>query len=176
MLRYSVELPHSQTKTRWRTTWQQRWHFLSRVWLKVWLTTLQISTGKAHSLGDLIPSLKLCRPFSESSWVPSLALRCRRGKELLTSLRLKYLHPGFEVPFRKVPEELIKNGDTFDIMRLDGLDPMIGKNWRWCITLSVHLTIFPAWTMVVLTGHTAVAQAFQIPFKLLTNLKICSNF
>ena len=26
-----------------------------------------------------------------------------------------------------MPAELIKNGDTFDIMRLDGLDPMIGN-------------------------------------------------
>ena len=44
---------------------------------------------------------------------------------------LKLIHPGIEVRFQKVPEELIKNGDTFDIMRLDGLDPMIGKNWWW---------------------------------------------
>ena len=38
-----------------------------------------------------------------------------------------------------VPAEMIKNGDTFDIMRLDGLDPMI------------------AWAMGAATGHTAVA-------------------
>merc|ERR1712212_794152 len=53
---------------------------------------------------------------------------------------------GIEMPERdgapdilEVPEELIKNGDTFDIMRLDGLDPMI------------------AWAMGASTGHTAVA-------------------
>ena len=39
----------------------------------------------------------------------------------------------------EIPEELIKNGDTFDIMRLDGLDPMI------------------SWAMGSSTGHTAVA-------------------
>lgn len=38
-----------------------------------------------------------------------------------------------------VPAELIKNGDTFNILRLDGLDPMI------------------AWAMGAATGHTAVA-------------------
>jgi len=53
---------------------------------------------------------------------------------------------GIEMPQREgapdileVPQELIKNGDTFDIMRLDGLDPMI------------------AWAMGASTGHTAVA-------------------
>jgi len=39
----------------------------------------------------------------------------------------------------EIPAEMIKNGDTFDIMRLDGLDPMI------------------AWAMGAATGHTAVA-------------------
>ena len=39
----------------------------------------------------------------------------------------------------EVPAEMIKNGDTFNIMRLDGLDPMI------------------AWAMGAATGHTAVA-------------------
>ena len=38
-----------------------------------------------------------------------------------------------------IPEEEIKNGDTFDIMRLDGLDPMI------------------AWAMGAATGHTGRA-------------------
>jgi len=38
-----------------------------------------------------------------------------------------------------VPPEMIKNGDTFNILRLDGLDPMI------------------AWAMGAATGHTAVA-------------------
>ena len=40
----------------------------------------------------------------------------------------------------EVPAEMIKNGDTFNIMRLDGLDPMI------------------AWAMGAATGHTAVAM------------------
>ena len=35
--------------------------------------------------------------------------------------------PQNDVLSEKVPAELIKNGDTFDIMRLDGLDPMIGN-------------------------------------------------
>jgi len=39
-----------------------------------------------------------------------------------------------------IPDEMIKNGDTFNIMRLDGLDPMI------------------AWAMGAATGHTAVAM------------------
>ncbi|XP_023336294.1 uncharacterized protein LOC111707424 isoform X2 [Eurytemora carolleeae] len=38
-----------------------------------------------------------------------------------------------------IPEELIGNGDTFNIMRLDGLDPMI------------------AWAMGAATGHTGIA-------------------
>ena len=38
-----------------------------------------------------------------------------------------------------IPEEEINNGDTFDIMRLDGLDPMI------------------AWAMGAATGHTGRA-------------------
>ena len=38
-----------------------------------------------------------------------------------------------------IPEEEISNGDTFDIMRLDGLDPMI------------------AWAMGAATGHTGMA-------------------
>ena len=38
-----------------------------------------------------------------------------------------------------IPEEEISNGDTFDIMRLDGLDPMI------------------AWAMGAATGHTGRA-------------------
>ena len=58
--------------------------------------------------------------------MPLLALRCQRGKELLTFLRLKKFIQDLKFGFEKVPEELIKNGDTFDIMRLDGLDPMIG--------------------------------------------------
>ena len=40
----------------------------------------------------------------------------------------------------EIPAEMIKNGDTFNIMRLDGLDPMI------------------AWAMGASTGHTAVAM------------------
>lgn len=54
---------------------------------------------------------------------------------------------GIEMPKRDpetpeimpVDKSLIKNGDTFDIMRLDGLDPMI------------------AWAMGASTGHTAIA-------------------
>jgi hypothetical protein len=38
-----------------------------------------------------------------------------------------------------IQASLIQNGDTFDIMRLDGLDPMI------------------AWAMGSATGHTAIA-------------------
>ncbi len=38
-----------------------------------------------------------------------------------------------------VDKSLFKNGDTIDIMRLDGLDPMI------------------AWAMGAATGHTAIA-------------------
>lgn len=38
-----------------------------------------------------------------------------------------------------IDKELIMNGDTFDIMRLDGLDPMI------------------AWAQGAATGHTAIA-------------------
>ena len=38
-----------------------------------------------------------------------------------------------------IDQNLIMNGDTFDIMRLDGLDPMI------------------AWAMGSATGHTAIA-------------------
>ena len=59
-----------------------------------------------------------------------MALRCQKEREPLTFLRLKKIHPGIEVWFQKVPAKLIKNGDTFDIMRLDGLDPMIGKNGK----------------------------------------------
>jgi len=47
------------------------------------------------------------------------------------------IRDGFEV--LDIPQELVRNGDTFDIMRLDGLDPMI------------------AWAMGSATGHTAVA-------------------
>ena len=54
---------------------------------------------------------------------------------------------GIEMPPRPegVPEildidiNLVQNGDTFNIMRLDGLDPMI------------------AWAMGAATGHTAIA-------------------
>jgi len=42
--------------------------------------------------------------------------------------------------FLDIPKEMIKNGDTFNIMRLDGLDPMI------------------AWAMGAATGHTVVAM------------------
>ena len=52
-----------------------------------------------------------------------------------------------DVPvFLDIPKEMIKNGDTFNIMRLDGLDPMI------------------AWAMGAATGHTGrhVTRAFVI--------------
>jgi len=39
-----------------------------------------------------------------------------------------------------IPKQMIRNGDTFNIMRLDGLDPMI------------------AWAMGAATGHTVVAM------------------
>ena len=39
-----------------------------------------------------------------------------------------------------IDKNLVKNGDTFNIMRLDGLDPMI------------------AWAMGSATGHTAIAM------------------
>ena len=56
-------------------------------------------------------------------------------------------YAGIEMPKRSegVPEilpidkNLVQNGDTFDIMRLDGLDPMI------------------AFAMGAATGHTAIA-------------------
>ena len=69
--------------------------------------------------------------------------------ETFAQANLNFLkdNAGIEMPRRPegVPEilpidkNLVQNGDTFDIMRLDGLDPMI------------------AWAMGSATGHTAIA-------------------
>ena len=69
--------------------------------------------------------------------------------ETFAEANLNFLrdYAGIEMPKRSedVPEilpidtSLVKNGDTFDIMRLDGLDPMI------------------AFAMGAATGHTAIA-------------------
>ena len=116
----------------------------------------------------------LIKHFSESSWVPLLALRCRRGRGPLKFLRLKLIHPGFEVWLEKVPAELIKNGDTFDIMRLDGLDPMIGKNWKLYISLNAqHLIIFKFGQWLFQLGTMQLHLQISLTF---LNLKITFTF
>jgi hypothetical protein len=80
----------------------------------------------------------------------SLLLRCREFLSAFAGIDMPERDAPpeiLEVPeqrtdepnWSQVPAELINNGDTFNIMRLDGLDPMI------------------AWAMGAATGHTAVA-------------------
>ena len=59
------------------------------------------------------------------------------NRDFLASFVGINMEPRMEAPdFLDIPREMIKNGDTFNIMRLDGLDPMI------------------AWAMGAATGHT----------------------
>merc|ERR1712130_669259 len=110
-------------------------------------------TSKALKSGDVEVTLHLGLPTSllcHASFVLALFEPCltQGVTDYFANLNREFLSAfvGIEMPQREgapdileVPQELIKNGDTFDIMRLDGLDPMI------------------AWAMGASTGHTAVA-------------------
>ena len=111
---------------------------------------------------NLAASLALFEPvltqvnsaFGGSLDIPSISLTQGVGK-MLADMNREFLSAfvGIEMEPRvegvpdimDIPEEEIKNGDTFDIMRLDGLDPMI------------------AWAMGAATGHTgrAVSQCIM---------------
>merc|ERR1712130_180315 len=96
-------------------------------------------TSKALKSGDVEVTLHLGLPTSllcHASFVLALFEPCltQGVTDYFANLNREFLSAfvGIEMPQREgapdileVPQELIKNGDTFDIMRLDGLDPMI---------------------------------------------------
>ena len=85
---------------------------------------------------NLAATLALFEPVLTQGVGPSFA---NLNRNFLKSYVGLDMQPRSAPDILDIPPEMIRNGDTFDIMRLDGLDPMI------------------SWAMGSSTGHTAVA-------------------